>query len=521
MADIGELLLSARRAVLRGDHRKALPLLESAAKMRPDLFGTHLLLGVCLTAMGHHARGIAALRRAIELNPGSARGHYNLGVALNSYGRLEDAEAHFANALQLDPSYEVAAAALRALRERQRPSARARGRERGPRRLWLPSPWPRLRRWAARAMAALRRPVVVPRRAVKWAATAALGVLTAVSVGGWPTHGSQSVGIAWWAPGNIQRIAFSPDGEMLAAAGAGINLWRAADGQLVHSLGRPGEQVIDVAFSPDGTLLASSCRDEEAGVAVKLWRVADGTVVGELPAGAGQRPLLFSPDGKLLALGTDYLSAARPLGVQLWSVPDMTLVRTLAAPEAATGYVSAISFSPDGRLIASADDCGIVKVSRVEDARVLSSLDTGHLFVVALAFAPDGTLLAHAGMSGPRIAMCRVPSGAEVSHLQGEQNARGRIGRPPAVNDLHFSPDGALLAASESTGDLARVEVFSVSDGQLLRTLDAASAGGGRAARMGKSLADVRAVEFSPDGEYLAWCGSNGIVVSRVDELLG
>jgi tetratricopeptide (TPR) repeat protein len=521
MPDLGELLFEARRAVVRGEHRKALPLLEEAAKMRPDLFGTHLLLGVCLTSIGRHARGAAALRQAIELNPRSARGHYNLGVALKALGRLAEAETHFTNAVQLDPSYEVAAAALRDQQQRRRPSDRLKGRAPKIRRLRPPSPWMDLVLSAAGARRARPQDRVPLRRAAKWAAVAAVGLLTAVSVGGRPTHGSQGAGIAWWNPSDTQQIAFSPDGEVLAAAGSGIDLWSAADGELLRSLGDPGEQVVDLAFSPDGALLAASCRDEEVGVAVRMWRVADGSLAGELPAGAGQRPLAFSPDGKLLAVGTDYLSAARPLGVQLWKMPEMQLLRTLAVPQAATGYVSAITFSPDGKLIASADDVGLVQLSRTQDARLLSSLDTGHLFVVSLAFSPDGALLAHAGMSGPRVAVCAVPSGAEVACLDGEQSARGRIGRQPAVNDLDFSPDGDLLAASESTGDLARVEVFSVSEGRLLRTLDAAPAGGGRAPRTGRSLADVRAVEFSPDGKHLAWCGSNGVIVSRVAELVG
>jgi len=94
---------------------------------------------------------------------------------------------------------------------------------------------------------------------------------------------------------------------------------------------------------------------------------------------------------------------------------------------------------------------------------------------------------------------------------------------PPAVNALAFSPYGSLLATCEGAGELARIEVFQLSDGQLLNTIDASAlarvnvgASSSRRSLTGDAPADLRDIQFSPDGRYLAWCGSGGVVVARV-----
>jgi WD40 repeat protein len=301
-----------------------------------------------------------------------------------------------------------------------------------------------------------------------------------------------------------------------------VRLFRVSDGAQVGSLGTSAGEAVDVAFSPDGSLLAVAHRDESLGARVKIWRVADGSLLGELPSHSGHRPLAFCPHAMLLAVAGDCLSGADPPGVQLWRVPDLKLVRTIAQPhERSSGYVSAIAFSSDGNFMAVGDEAGTIQMCRVKDGEVVATVDTRHVFLGALTFSPDGSLLAHAGTSGPQIALCTPSTGSELLSLAGEQRTRGELGMPPAVTDLQFSRDGGLLAASESTGDLARVEVFDIKTGSLIRTLDAGMATNETLNGQPRRVADVRAVRFSPDGDHLAWCGSNGVIVSRAAELVG
>ncbi|MDE3091595.1 MAG: PD40 domain-containing protein, partial [Chloroflexota bacterium] len=82
---------------------------------------------------------------------------------------------------------------------------------------------------------------------------------------------------------NINAIAFSPDGTMLASASSdSVLLWRVSDGTLLRTLRREGGggESVSVAFSPDGARLASGTTGTDASI--HLWRVSDGSLLHTL-----------------------------------------------------------------------------------------------------------------------------------------------------------------------------------------------------------------------------------------------
>jgi WD40 repeat protein len=377
--------------------------------------------------------------------------------------------------------------------------------------------WPWLPRASDLDQAPLGRSQLEPKTLNRqWALPLVLGLLIAAA-GGWFTRPKRVSSVVWRSPVALSSLAFSPDAKIIAGAGAGVTLWRVADGAKLRTLAEPAETVADLAFSPTGQLLAAAGSREGGSKTVKLWRVKDGALVGAFPASAGGGPVAFSPDGKLLALGTDYLSQARPLGIQLWSVSDRKLVRGVARPEVPeSGYVTSVAFSRDSKLIASGDDTGIVTISRVSDGEVVKRIDTANLLFVAVAFSPDGQLLGFGGLSGPSVTLWSVASQKEVRTLAARSREKGESGRRLAVNKLDFSHNGKFLAASESAVDLARVEVFAVRDGRRVLAVDARPTAAARIAKGSSVSPGVRSVQFSPDGKYLAWCGSGGVTVRRV-----
>ena len=134
----------------------------------------------------------------------------------------------------------------------------------------------------------------------------------------------------------VRRVAFSPDGALLATASYDktAGLWDSATGRRLHTLAGHTDHVLGVAFSPDSALLATDSGDGTA----RLRDTADGSLSHTLAGHAGSVvDVAFSPDGTLLA------TASLDKTCRLWSVGAGQLARTL------TGHASGVfgvAFSP-------------------------------------------------------------------------------------------------------------------------------------------------------------------------------
>ncbi len=177
----------------------------------------------------------------------------------------------------------------------------------------------------------------------------------------------------------------------------------------------------------------------------------------------------FSPDGKLLATGD------AQGGLRLWQVANG---KPLLSWEGHTGWVWSVAFSPDGQTLASGSNDQTVKLWDVHSGQCLRTLQGHASSVWSVAFSPDGQTLA-SGSDEPTVRLWQVSNG------RGLQTLQGHTGRVLAVA---FSPDGQTLA---SGSDDRTVRLWQVSSGQCLKTCE------GHQDR-------VWSVHFSPGGLSLA-----------------
>jgi WD40 repeat protein len=127
----------------------------------------------------------------------------------------------------------------------------------------------------------------------------------------WDVASGKQVG-RYRGEGPASCLAFSPDGQTLAAGGGSVELWDVKSGASRRLSPRGKGPLRALAFSPDGTTLAA------VNDAVTVWDIATGREIATFP---GAAPLAFTPDGKTLIAGS------RTNGVTLWDLSPATARR--------------------------------------------------------------------------------------------------------------------------------------------------------------------------------------------------
>ena len=159
-----------------------------------------------------------------------------------------------------------------------------------------------------------------------------------------------------------QSFALSPDNEQVALGTVGglVVLFDTRTRRELRSFRAYAAIVNKIAFSPDGTLLATGpfqgLRHNPPFPVLQMihiWRVADGTMVRTYEGNFGPvRGLSWSPDGRFIA------SASTDGPVRIWSTQRDGLPCT--ATDNFPSHAWPVAFSPDGSVLAAGGTGGIV-----------------------------------------------------------------------------------------------------------------------------------------------------------------
>ena len=272
----------------------------------------------------------------------------------------------------------------------------------------------------------------------------------------WRTSSWDSRSVAAWIGPMTEHakcLAITPEGATVVTGGerGKLRFWDVGSGEerLTYSIAE--REIEGLAFSPDGGLLAAATRE-----GAFLWDWLSGGEpenLGRLPRGA--QAVAFSPDGKWLATGSDDDFAAR-----LWEVSSRRLVKRLTGDQRRY-YRQGLAFSPDGKFLAVPGNRGHkVELLDVAGGELIRSLDAGQLEPHDVAISRSGRLAAAVG-SGAAIKVWRLPDGEPVGDRF--------VGHAEAAYEIEFTPGGDSVVTGCLDGT---IRIWDANTGRPLRLLE-------------------------------------------------
>jgi WD40 repeat protein len=311
-------------------------------------------------------------------------------------------------------------------------------------------------------------------------------------------------------------VSLRADGKRLATGyrDGTLLLWDAVDGRQLLQLPGHSGQVTAVAFSPHDHTLASAGTDRT----VKLWNLETGKVGLELHHENEVFGLAFHPRLNVLVAATGIMRApGRPGQLIVWNLDSGKRLNSFQDHQ---GTVNCVSYSPDGRFLASGGEDRLVLVreattgeirhrlskegtdsqrQRADSPRALAFNDASRPRglvlklhsggILSLAFDASGRQLLTGSSNGQAI-LWDAETGKELHSLRGHE---------AAINSVAFSPSGKVAA---SAGYDRVIRLWSVETGREIRSYQGHR---GEINSLAYGPQDTRLASAADDGTVRVW----------------
>ncbi|KAJ1305786.1 hypothetical protein OPQ81_010516 [Rhizoctonia solani] len=320
--------------------------------------------------------------------------------------------------------------------------------------------------------------------------------------------------------GEITSVAFSPDSSRIISACEGglVCTWDVEQPNTTpRPINAPSHRITCVKFASDGTYFASGSKegtictwdartgdmkvgpieahtDQINAVDILNHRVVSGSydgticvcdavtgqvVLGPLQVRAWIGAVAYSPDGKLIAIGSWN-------GVDVWDAQNGS--RVLDPLTDLDGLVLSVRFSPDGTRIVGGSNREVVRIVvwDVSDGKNLfGSLDGHSGRVRSVSYSPNGALIASGSSDGTIIVWNAYTGEMALPPLTAHSNW---------VLSVDFSPDSTRLVSSS---DDRTIRIWDVQIGEMIFEL------------LHGHENWIRSVEYSPDGTQILSCSDD------------
>lgn len=316
--------------------------------------------------------------------------------------------------------------------------------------------------------------------------------------------------------GAIYALATDRTGKIIASGGSDhtTRLWDSSSASLIKTIPYPGKTVTLLALNPVGNLLASVGQQEQW---IQLWDTATGQQISILKGHTEDvRGLTFSPDGKYLA------SFAGDKVGKIWDVNNGQIIAELE------GATTIGVFSADGSLLVTAYQERqpnspmqlAVWDTKTWQRRNVLALNAG-LYPSELALSPDNRYLAMSNTGGFPIQETQI----KVWELETGKESFYYRKSYLEIRGLAFSPDSTRLVGVGNTSTWIKINGIGETDSLPTDSFDFHGYARVWNIASGKEVTALDRNErflsptISPDGKYLAV--SQGSVIVFYDTTTG